>query len=169
MKKLIITSIFSLALVFGLGAQNVTAAFPLVGGTYSLTIDTVDNTESITKYIKVTGSHRSASLQVVVTKISGTVAGTIRLVGSNDGINFVDISSPSIAISALRPAYTDTLTCTNVTTNTKIWDIPLNGIKGTTVQEFPPYLYYGVTYLGSGTMSAKFRGYLVTRSSEQDH
>lgn len=171
MKKIITLSILSVFLMASTiaSAQKVTAASPLVGGTYGNTIDTVDNTESITKYIKVENSHRAMSIQVVVTKISGTVAGTVRLMGSNDGTNFVDISSPSIAISALRPAYTDTLTCTNVTTNTKIWDIPLNGVKGSNVPYFPQYLYYGLNYTGSGTMSAKFRGYLVPRGSEVDH
>lgn len=169
MKKIIISAMFSLALVLGANAQVINTASSLVGGTYGNTIDTVVNTATITKYIKVPTSHRSISIQVVVTKISGTVAGTVRLVGSNDGTNFVDISSPSIAVTALRPAYKDTLTCTDVTTNTKIWTIPLNGAQGTNVPVIPQYLYYGLTYTGVGTMSAKFRAYLVYRSIESDN
>lgn len=169
MKKIILSAIFSLALVVGVNAQVINTASSLVGGTYGNTIDTVVNTATITKYIKVPTSHRSISLQVVVTKISGTVAGKVTLQGSNDGVNFVDISSPSIAATTLRPAFTDTLTCTDVTTNTKIWTIPLNGIAGTNVVPIPQYLYYGIKYVGSGTMSAKFRGYLVYRSIESDN
>jgi len=169
MKNIILLLSLFTFIVIGASAQTVTSASSLVGGTYGLTVDTLDNTETITKYIKVTGSHKSMSLQLVVTKISGTVAGTCRPVASNDGTNFVDISSPSIAITALRPAYTDTITLANSTTNTKMWTMPMNGtLNASIVPAFPQYLYYGFSCTGSGTMSAKLRGYLVPRTSESD-
>ena len=164
MKK-ILSIALGLLLTLGASAQSITTASNLVGGAYGNTIDTVDNTDNITKYIKVTSAWQAMSIQVVITKISGTVGGTVTLVGSNDGTNFVDISQPSVAITALRPAYTDTLTPTNQTTNTKVWVIPTQGTANvsTNIPVYAPYLYYGVKYVGTGTMSAKFRAYLVPR------
>lgn len=164
MKKLFSIIAIGALFIVGAQAQKVSSASLLVGGAFGNTIDTLDDAETITKFIKVQFSQSAMSMQVVITKISGTVGGTVTITASNDGVNFVDISSPSIAISALRPVYSDTLLPADVTTNTKIWTIPLNGSQGTNVPTLAPYLYYGIKYVGAGTMSAKFEGFLVFRT-----
>lgn len=147
-------------------AQTVSTAFNMVGGDYGNVEDTINNAETVTKYLKLTGSYQSMSIQVVITKISGTVGGTVTIVGSNDGTNFVDICRASVAATTLRPAYKDTLTPANQTTNTKIWTFTNAAtIESGQTPNFAPYLYYGIKYVGTGTMSAKIRGYVVPRKS----
>lgn len=109
---------------------------------YSLTSDTVDNTG--TGYVELTTSqyYDKISVQVVVTKLSGTAAGTVTLQGSNDGVNYVTYNS---TLSSAR-----TLTVTNQTTNTAVFVI-----TGT------PYKYHRLSYTGSGTMSCTLKGYLL--------
>lgn len=102
--------------------------------------DTITNTE--TEYVTITlsGSGTYVAIQVVATKLSGTVDGTVLLQGSVDGVNYVDIS-------------TDTLQLANVTTNTKVWSVTGN-----------PYLYYRLAGTGVGTMAARFYGYAVRKN-----
>lgn len=168
MKNLIIITAIAALFLGSASAQSIHGSYNLVGGAYGLTIDTVDNTDDIIKYIKVEGIYSVISIQAVVTKISGTVAGTIVPVVSLDGVNFVPASRASVAISALRPAYKDTLTCTNVTTNTKVWTFTNQANIDGSTPNFQPYLWYGLRYVGAGTMSAKFRAYLVPTVSKNN-
>lgn len=108
--------------------------------TYSNVIDTVTNSATNTIVLRVKGWYKTVVVQPVITKISGTAAGTVTLQGSNDGTNYVTVSS----------SFSDgqTLTVTNVTTSTKLFKITGS-----------PYAYYRLSYTGSGTMSCKLRGY----------
>lgn len=110
---------------------------------YGNTIDTVTNTA--TNYVtkQVTGSYTKVVIQPVVTKISGTVAGTVTLQGSIDGTNYVTVNTSYLLGGSA------TMSCANQTTNTKLF-----------VVTGSPYQYYRLSYTGSGTMSAKLRGYL---------
>lgn len=106
----------------------------------NLTIDTVTNTG--TSYVTSRKlSDLSASyttIQVNVTKISGTVGGTISLQGSLDGTNF----------KALNTAETQTALATITATDaTNVYHWRLNG---------SPFLYYRVSWTGTGTMAASF-------------
>lgn len=70
------------------------------------------NTNATTRYIYTStlpSSSGNLSFQYVGTKVSGTVAGTVKLQGSLDGVNYV--------------AETDTLALADVSLNTKLWDI----------------------------------------------
>ena len=99
-------------------------------GTATLTnADTVEITQT------VEGVYNTVSLQVVITKYSGTAAGTAILMGSVDGTNYLDIN-------------TDTLTLANQTTNTKAW-----------VLEGSMFKYYKVNVITTGTVSAQAKGY----------
>jgi hypothetical protein len=112
---------------------------------YSNTTDTVTNAATKTLTLPVTKAwYKTITIQAVVTKISGTAAGTVTLQGSNDGSNYVTVSS----------SYSDaqTLSVSNTTTNTKLFKI-----TGT------PYLYYRLSYTGSGTMACKIKGYLFAQ------
>lgn len=109
---------------------------------YNLTSDTATNSGTTYVGITTTNSYSTVTIQAVVTKISGTVAGTVTLQGSDDGTNYVTVSS-SFATST-------THTATNVATSTKHFIITGN-----------PYKYYRLSYTGSGTMSAILKGYLM--------
>jgi hypothetical protein len=78
----------------------------------------------------------STTIQVNITKISGTVAGTVTLQGSLDGTNYNTATSGALAITA-------TYTATDVASQSKSWVIVNN-----------PYRYYRVTWTGAGTMAA---------------
>lgn len=105
----------------------------------SLATDTITNTATETFTRQIPHKRASLSVQVVITKISGTVDGTAKLQGSIDGINFSDISS-------------DTLDLTNVATQGKVWTF-----------DHSPVLYYRVSITGSGTMAASAKAWVLAR------
>ena len=89
----------------------------------------------------------AATIQVVATKVGGTVAGVITLQGSVDGVNF----EPARLVDATTALYT--VTATNVATQTFIWRLTLNS-----------YNYYRLSWVGTGTMTATFTGKVVVKS-----
>lgn len=123
MKYLIL--ILSFFIFSGVNAQNILRPLPL--------LDTVANTGNSEHVIAVSGSYNNGVFQYVGTKISGTVAGKTYLMGSVDNTNFVKL---------------DSVTNTNVTTNTKIF-----------TQTRPMYPYYKIRSEGSGTMSLQTKCY----------
>jgi len=68
--------------------------------------DTLVSADTANMAFNSIGSHLKA-VQVAAYKISGTVAGSVYMQGTVDGINWVSV--------------TDTLTLTNVATSTKTW------------------------------------------------
>lgn len=120
----------------------------------SATSDTTTNTGTGYVQLQVKGTYENVAIQATVDKISGTVAGTVTLQGSNDGTNFVTLDNSYSADYTTSAPYTTggatTLSCSNVTTNSKIFLITGS-----------PYSYYRLSYTGSGTMSARLRGYLM--------
>lgn len=106
--------------------------------------DTIANTA--TGYVTKTVPNywEYVAIQAVVTKLSGTAGGTVTLQGSIDGTNYVTVKAAYLNGTA-------TLSVSNVTTNTKIF-----------VVTGSPYKYYRLSYTGSGTMSCKLNGYILT-------
>lgn len=89
------------------------------------------------------GAGVTVTIQVNVTKISGTVAGTISLMGSLDGSNY----------KALNTAETQTALATITAGNASaVYHWRLNG---------NPFLYYRVSWTGAGTMAASFTAKIV--------
>ncbi len=86
MKKIFVLVAFIMALSFGSKAQNATL-IPLAAG------DTVVNTGTASKVVRVTAGYQGISVQAKATEISGTSAGTIKIQGSLDGTNYTDIGS----------------------------------------------------------------------------
>jgi hypothetical protein len=131
MKKLI----FLFALVVGLittsFAQSATL-LPLIAG------DSIIDAGTVTKTISTTAGYSAIGIQPVVTKISGTVAGTVILYYSLDNVNYKSTG--------------DTLTLANVTTNSAVF-----------AKVTAPATYYRVVATGTGTMSARLRLYYVLR------
>lgn len=101
MKKILITGILSLVVLFSFAQSSVVITMTGSG-------DTIVNTADDYVLANVIGTHDQVTVQAVVTKITGTVTTTYASVsGSIDGTNFVVIS--------------DSLTCLQQTTNTKTW------------------------------------------------
>jgi len=127
MKKLILLLVVLFA-GLGLSAQT----------NFTNSGDTITNsgTVSATAEIKNAGG---VSVQAVVTKISGTVAGTAVLQGSLDGTTYYTFAA-------------DTLTLSDVSSQTLIWNVAENY-----------YVNYKVLFTGSGTMSAKAEAFYRKR------
>lgn len=119
---------------------------------YSVALDTVTNagTKTLTS-ARTSLSYKTISIDVTVTKLSGTIAGTITLQGSVNGTNYVTVPTAFIETPSGQAPYSTggaaTFTATNVATQTKIWSIIGN-----------PYAYYRVSYTGSGTMVGTIKG-----------
>lgn len=133
---------FILIAILGLFCLTSNAQVTNMTSRYSNTTDTVSNTDTKYMYVTVTASHENVSIQPVITKVSGTVAGTYFIQGSLDGTNYV-----SNIVS------TDSVTATNVTTNTYIWALTSKAYK-----------YYRIGYTGSGTMSTTLKGYFLSNN-----
>jgi len=102
--------------------------------------DTVTNTATAYLTCKVLKDFPVAytTVQVNVTKISGTVGGTISLQGSLDGTNF----------KALNTLETQTALATITAADASgVYHWRLSG---------SPFIYYRVSWAGTGTMSASF-------------
>lgn len=94
--------------------------------------DTITNAVSKSQFAIVNGSNVHFTIQTTLTKISGTVAGTVKPQGSVDGITYFDIPNQT------------TLTLTDVASQGAIWVINNS-----------PYQYYKVLVTPSGTQSTK--------------
>jgi hypothetical protein len=128
MKKFVFVAVALISSVAICSAQSQTCqSAPVLG-------DTVVNTATVNKSVgtggRVTGAYSAASVQIIITKISGTVAGTTKLQGSLNGTNWEDIGSA--------------FTHTDVASQAKLFTIT-GGV---------PYTYLRTTSTGSGTMSA---------------
>jgi hypothetical protein len=86
MKKILSILLVALSVSFASHAQFATV-MPLAVG------DTIANTGTASKVISATGGYAGAAIQVILTKISGTGAGTVKLMGSNDNSNYTQIGS----------------------------------------------------------------------------
>jgi hypothetical protein len=120
MKKIFLIA-FLVSLAAFSQAQN-GANLPLAAG------DTITNTGTSSKVITLTGGYSGAAVQVILTKLSGTGAGTVQLQGCNDGTNYVNLGSA--------------FTITNVTTQSTMFYVTA-----------PVPKYLKVLATGSGTES----------------
>lgn len=139
----------------GIGAQaqtsvladlyNATNTFSQAALQASTTVvDTVTNTGTGVLYTKSRVSGPGVvSFQVTVTKVSGTVAGSITVLGSLDGLTFKAISTreTQTAVTAI------TATDASSTYLVRLTD--------------SPFLWYAVSWTGSGTMVATFTGKIM--------
>jgi hypothetical protein len=89
MKKLIFLLIVSFGFLASQAQNGVGSAYkmPLVQG------DTVVNTGTSAKVIQITGGYSGAAIQVKLSLLSGTGAGTVGIYGSNDNSNFTQIGA----------------------------------------------------------------------------
>lgn len=140
MKKILgILSIFALCVFTSTVAHAQVKNFT---SSYGLTSDTVTNTATDTLMVTAGFNYNFVEVQVTVIKISGTVAGNATLWGSNNNLSWYQI--PQWDNLTLSAGAQDSLKCTNVYRNNKIW--LFHGSR---------YVYYKIKYTGVGTMSAK--------------
>lgn len=135
--KILKTLLLLAVLSFGFKAEAQIDNFKSV---YDLTLDTVTNGGTV--YLQSSLIRQAPATSTVVwvsvTKISGTVGGTLTLQGSLDGTNFKALNTPNTATALATFTATDA-------TNTYHWNI-----SGS------PFLYYRVSWTGTGTMAASF-------------
>jgi hypothetical protein len=140
MKKFIILSM--LAMVVGMATQAQRATlFPLVVGDSVITSSSRD---TVTKIITATAGYSALGIEVVGTKLSGTISAKAYLYGSVSGINY-ELTDSSAAFA-------------NQTTNTAFFK-KTGGL---------PYVFYKVTVQdpiggASSTQSMQVRVYYVLR------
>jgi hypothetical protein len=120
--------------------------------TYTMTNsgDTITNAGTEACSLKVASSYKTVTIHALITKISGTVAGTVTLQGTVDGTTWVTVDTAAFVSDGGA-----TYTATNVASQSKVWII--NGA---------PYLWFKLSYTGSGTMAATLKGYLLPRGQE---
>ena len=82
---------FLIVVLFSLGAQAQNYNAKIDG------IDTLTNATSQTTTIAVSGKKANVGFQVNVTKISGTVGGSIDYQGTKDGTNYETLETDSLA------------------------------------------------------------------------
>lgn len=132
MKKFIILSMLAMVIGMTTQAQRATT-LPLAAG------DTITNTGTASKVLPVmTGGFEGVVVQVNLTKLSGTGAGTTGLYGSLDGVTYTQIGS--------------NYTITNTTTQAAYFSVTA-----------PIPVYLKVLSTGSGTESVKQQVMYVAR------
>lgn len=99
--------------------------------------DTLVNADTTSKVIAITGGFSTISIQPIITKRTGTVAGKVYLYGSVDGTNYI---------------VSDSLTLSDVSKNTAIW-----------IKTPPAVGYYKITAITSGTQNSVLNLWYVTR------
>ncbi len=137
MKKIAILLFVGLAAFLTIDVKAQVADFRSV---YNLTSDTVTNTATITMTSPAISPApaTSTTIWIAVTKISGTVGGTLTLQGSIDGTNW----------KAMNTVDTQTALATITATDaSNTYHYRLAG---------SPFPYYRVSWTGTGTMAASF-------------
>jgi hypothetical protein len=84
------------------------------------------------------------SIQVLITKASGTLGGTMTLYGSNDGVTYAALTDATSAPTITTHTVTDA--GTYAAPQTKLWYLGAHQMK-----------YYKVTWAGTGTMVGRFK------------
>jgi hypothetical protein len=141
MKSLFKISLFAICLIamsFAGQAQTV-----LISNGNGTGLDSVTNAGVKILSKVLTGYRETVTATIAVTKISGTLGGTIIPVGSDDGVNFHSIAQVT----------KDTVTVPNSATYT----------YGVSFQR--GWRYYGIQWTGTGTMVGSFSGTLVARKT----
>jgi hypothetical protein len=106
---------------------------------YGNATDSVSNSATNYLYKQIPGPAEVITIQLTITKLSGTGAGTATLWASLDGVTYVRLRETGYH-STTTSTNSDSLAIKNVTTQSIAWSV-----KPST------YLYYKVSVTGSGT------------------
>lgn len=93
--------------------------------------------------VAITTPALTTTVQANLTKISGTVAGTVTLQGSLDAANWTTVTGTTTGVQ------TGAFTATNVASQATVWTL-VNS----------PYRFYRVTWTGTGTMAASMTAFV---------
>jgi hypothetical protein len=138
MKKLIIVLF---AVMLGMAAQaQVFTMYNALGSSVASDTTTDTGTSTLTSRYVSPAPATTTTIWVAVTKISGTVGGTITLQGSLDGSTWKAAYALNTATALAAFTATDA-------SNTYHWIITGS-----------PFLYYRISWTGTGTMAASFTG-----------
>jgi len=143
MKKLL----FALLLFAGVCNAQVTGpAITNLGNLLSTpthaTTDTITDATAKSQYAIIKGVNQSVTVQCIITKVTGTVAGTVKLQGSIDGVVYNDVPGAG------------TFTLTDVSSqNCSFYSIP------------SLYQYYRVLVTPSGTQSSRIVSRALVRKN----
>lgn len=138
MKKL-----FSLLIVFAFLSLGAFAQTKTMTGSGV----TVTNTATVACSLQVVSPYTSVTVGAVIAKTSGVLAGTLTLQGSLDGTNWETVPTALVAGAA------STYTVTDVASQTKAFVITGS-----------PFLYYRLSWTGTGTMVGTLSGVLLVRN-----
>lgn len=138
MKKLIFVMLFSFLTVTFCNAQVA------LSDTTGAVSDTVTNTGTSVIFTPVRGYQSTVTIQADITKVSGTLAGSLTPVVSNDGITFYPIPIINNGTDSAK-------TITDVASQGFVFNMP------------PGYLYYGLKWVGNGTMVGAIKGTCIYR------
>ena len=148
-KGTIVSAMLALLFLLGIGFQEVKAQqitgqprYYTMVSTYGSSSDTTINTATaVLTTPEIKTNYKNVTIQMLVTEISGTTAGTVTLQGSLDGTNW-DTATDATSV----PTITTKSPADVTTTQSFTWKY-YNG---------SPYSYYRISYAGAGTMSARF-------------
>jgi len=136
MKKIFALIVMGILLITSKTKAQTATLLPIAVG------DTLTNTDTLSKVLKFTAGYEGVIIQPVVTKLSGTVAGTAYLYQSTNGTNYG---------SAI-----DSLVLANVSTaQSAQWFI-----------NAPVNVYYKIEFISSGTQSYLPRFYFIARKHD---
>ena len=105
------------------------------------------NTGTAACSLKVQSAYHTVSVQAVFTKTSGTLAGTATLQGSIDGVTWETVPVSLVAGGA------STYTVTDLASQGKTFVITGS-----------PFLYYKISWTGTGTMVGTVAGFVLPRN-----
>lgn len=106
----------------------------------------VVDTATVVNSLQLSEEHSNVTIQSTITKVSGTVAGAVKVQGSLDGVSYYDIPA------ALTDNAVVTFSPANVASQNVCFVIKKS-----------PFLYYQVSYTGAGTMNATISSNILGR------
>lgn len=133
MKKLLLIGVVCL-LAFASHAQTVPTATRMLNPN-GFAVDTASQAAAEGPALIVKGYAKTVGIVIKTLKISGTIAGTITIQVSNDGVNYASLGSP--------------ITLVDASTNYSYSVVD------------KPFLYYKALITQTGTSSLSYQGYLL--------
>lgn len=128
MKKGIFCVLVSLVMAFTANAQRATLMATVVGDTVS----TSASLDTVSKVITITGGYSALGIQVVGTKVSGTITAKAYLYGSLDGNNY-QLTDSSAAFANTSGA--QSVWFTKTSTPYVYYKVQVRNVGGTTSTE----------------------------------
>lgn len=141
MKKILLITSIALAMLSGTAQAQIPELQPVRAG------DTLTNTDTLSREFTFSDGYSGIILTPVVTKLSGTVAGTVRFYVSPNGVDYPSTASDSLVLS-----------------NTSSRQFPASGFRITA----PVAYKVKVVFISSGTQSYKTQFYILARKYAQN-